>query len=140
MAFEIDKVDIWVGQLSDRPRALMKKLEVLTAAGANLEFVVARSDKRGKAVAFLAPLKGTAQLRAGEAAGFSAAARLHTLRVVGPNQAGLGEKITRALADERLNLRGLSVSVIGDRCATYLRFSNDADMRKARQALRRTLR
>ena len=50
MAFEIDKVDVWVAEMSDRPRALMKKLEVLTEAGANLEFVIARPAKRGKAI------------------------------------------------------------------------------------------
>lgn len=140
MAFEIEKVDVWMGRLSDRPRALMKKLEVLTTAGANLEFVVARAAARGKAVAYLAPLKGPVQVRAAQEAGFSKAARLHTLRIVGPNQAGLGEKITRALADEKLNLRGISVSVIGNRSATYIRLANAADARKARQALKRTLR
>ena len=63
MAFEISKVDIWAGELPDRPRALMTSLTVLSKAGANLEFVIARRDKRGKAVVFMAPLKGTAQIR-----------------------------------------------------------------------------
>lgn len=139
MAFEIDKVDVWVAEMSDRPRALMKKLEVLTEAGANLEFVIARSAKRGKAVVFLAPLKGAAQLRAAEETGFRKTS-MHALRVVGPNQAGLGERITRTLADERLNMRGLSAAVIGNRSATYIRFANVADARKARQALKRALR
>ncbi|MFH1748837.1 MAG: amino acid-binding protein [Planctomycetota bacterium] len=140
MIFEISKVDIWVAQLSDRPRVLMKTLALLTQAGANLEFVIARPDKRGKAMVFLAPLKGVAQLQAAEEAELSKATRMHTLRIVGPNQVGLGERITRALADDKLNIRGLSAAVIGIKSVTYIRFANADDLRKAVQVLRRVLR
>jgi len=140
MAFEINKVDIWVGGLPDRPRALMKRLAVLSKAGANLEFVIARQDKRGKAVVFMAPLKGTAQIRAAAEAELSKAARMHALRVEGPNRPGLGELITRALGDEGLNLRGLSAAAIGGRSVTYLRFRNSDDVQRARRALQRVLR
>lgn len=140
MTFEIEKADIWVAQLSDRSRALMKMLKALTEAGADLEFVIARRDKRGKAVVFVAPLTGATQLQAAEEAGLSKAVRMHTLRIVGPNQAGLGERITGALADEKLNLRGLSAAVIGGRSVTYIRFVNADDAQKARQALKRVLR
>jgi len=140
MAFEISKVDVWVGDLPDRPRALMRKLEVLSKAGANLEFVIARPAKRGKAVVFMVPLKGAAQIRAAEEVRLSKAAGMHTLRVEGPDQPGLGERITRALADEGLNLRGLSAAVIGGRSVTYLRFASSEDGRTAKRALRRVLR
>ena len=140
MAFEIGKVDVWVGELSDRPRALTKKLEILTQAGANLEFVIARRDKRGKAVVFMSPLTGVAQVNAAKEVGLSKASRMHTIRVVGPNQAGLGEQITRALAERGLNLRGLSAAVIGGRSITYIRLSNVDDARTARQALKTLLR
>jgi hypothetical protein len=140
MPFDISKVDIWVGELPDRPRVLMTKLEVLSQAGANLEFVIARPDKRGKAVVFMAPLKGAVQIRAAEGLGLSKAARMHALRVEGPDQPGLGVRLTRAVADEGLNLRGLSAAVIGGRSVTYLRFANTEDARRARWALRRTLR
>ncbi|MCK4342627.1 MAG: amino acid-binding protein [Phycisphaerae bacterium] len=140
MAFEINKVDVWAGELSDSPRALLKKLELLSQAGANLEFVISRPDKRGKAVVFMAPLKGTAQIRAAAEANLAKAASMCALRVVGPNQSGLGERITRALADEGLNLRGVSAAVIGGRSVTYLRFVNADDAQRARRALRRALR
>ena len=140
MTFEISKVDIWVGGLPDRPRALMKKLAVLSQAGANLEFVIARQDKRGKAVVFMAPLKGATQIRAAAEAELSKATSMHSLRVAGPNQPGLGERITRALGDEGLNLRGLSAAAIGGRSVTYLRFRNSDDAQRARRALRRALR
>jgi hypothetical protein len=140
MAFDISKVDVWVGQLPDRPRALMVRLEILSSAGANLEFVIARRDKRGKALVFMAPLKGATQIRAAAEAHLTKAARMHTLRIEGPNQPGLGEQITRALADESLNLRGLSAAAIGGRSVTYLRFRNTDDAQRARRALRRALR
>jgi hypothetical protein len=140
MAYEVSKIDVWVGELSDRPRALMKKLEVLSKAGANLEFVIARSARPGKAVVFMAPLKGAAQIHAAEEVGLSKSSGMHTLRVEGPNRPGLGEQITRAVGYEGLNLRGLSAAVIGGRSVTYLRFTNADDARKARQALRRALR
>lgn len=140
MAFEVSKVDIWVGELPDRPRALLAKLEVLAEAGANLEFVIARRDKRGKAVVFMAPVEGAAQIRAAEEVRLKRANNMHSLRIEGPNQTGLGERITRALADEGLNLRGLSAAAIGGRSVTYLRFANAAALRTARQALRREFR
>jgi hypothetical protein len=140
MAFEISKVDIWVGELPDRPRALMKRLAVLSNAGANLEFVIARRDKRGRAVIFMAPLKGTAQIQAATEAELTKANGMHTLRVEGPNQRGLGERITRALGDEAVNLRGLSAAAIGGRSVTYLRFRNSDDAQRARRALKRALR
>jgi hypothetical protein len=140
MAFDISKIDIWAGELPDRPRALQAKLEVLAQAGANLEFVIARRGERGKAVVFMAPIKGAAQIRAAEDACLKKADSMHALRVEGPNQAGLGERITRALADAGLNLRGVSAAAISGRSVTYLRFVNAEALRTARQALRRELR
>lgn len=140
MAFEISKVDIWTGELADRPRALMRRLAVLSQAGANLEFVIVRRDRRGRAVAFIAPLKGAAQIQAAAEAEITKATSMHTLRVEGPNRPGLGELITRALGNEGVNLRGLSAAAIGGRSLTYLRFRNLDDAQRARQALKRALR
>ena len=140
MSYEISKVDIWVGEIPDRPRGFMRKLELLTQAGANLEFVIARPDKRGKAVVFLAPLQGAAQIQAAEEALLTKAARMHTLRISGPNQSGLGELITRSVADEGLNLRGLSAASIDGKSVTYLRFRNADDAERAKMALKRALR
>lgn len=140
MAFDIAKIDIWVGELPDRPRALQAKLEVLAGAGANLEFVIARRGGRGKAVVFMAPIKGAAQIRAAEDACLKKAESMYALRIEGPNQAGLGERITRALADAGLNLHGVSAAAIGGRSVTYVRFASTEALRAARQALHRELR
>jgi len=52
MAVQITKVDVWVGEIADRPGGLAEKLEVVAKAGASLEFVIARRqpDKPGTAV------------------------------------------------------------------------------------------
>jgi len=140
MAYEVGKVDIWVSEMPDRPRGLSKKLETLRTAGANLEFVIARPDKRGKALVFVAPLVGGDQLNAAREAGFEKATSMHTLRISGPNASGLGELMTRAIGDEGLNVRGLSAAAIGEQTITYFRFRNGADMEKAKMALKRALR
>jgi len=140
MPYDISKVDIWVGQLPDRPRALMKKLAILNEAGADLEFVISRPEKRGQAVVFMAPVKGATQIAAAKEAELKKAASMHTLRIVGPNEPGLGELITKSLADEGLNLRGVSAAVIGGESVTYLRFANEDGARKAAIALKRALR
>ncbi len=54
---------------------------------------------------------------------------LHSLRIEGDNQPGIGTKITRGLADAGINLRGLSAAVIGGRFIMYLALdtAKDAD-------------
>ena len=42
MAFSIHKVQVWSGELSNRPGAAAAKLEFLARAGADLEFVFSR--------------------------------------------------------------------------------------------------
>ena len=138
MAFEISKVDIWTGELADRPRALMRRLAVLSQAGANLEFVIVRRDRRGRAVAFMAPLKGAAQARAAKKAGLAQNAALAYLRVTAPNKAGLGAKIAGALGDAGLNMVGLSAAAIGRQSVCYVEVKKQ-DAAKARAALKKAL-
>ena len=42
MALQISKVDVWAGEIEDRPGGLGERLEVLSEAGAHLEFVISR--------------------------------------------------------------------------------------------------
>ena len=68
MAYKVDRVDVWAGPIKDRPGTAAKVLGALAEAGANLEFVIARRDKKGTGVIFLAPLKGVKQAKAALAA------------------------------------------------------------------------
>ena len=139
MDFKVTKVDVWAGEIADRPGTLAEKIEALTNAGANLEFVIARRDQPGKSVVFLAPLKGAAQSRAAKKAGLAKTTSLHSLRLEGPNQRGLGARITRALADAGINLRGLSAAALKRSHVTYFAFDQAEDARRAGPILKKAL-
>jgi hypothetical protein len=141
MAVQISKVDVWVGELKDRPGGLGEKLAALAEAGANLEFVISRRapERPGTGVVFLAPLRGAAQTRAAKKAGLSKATTLCSLRLEGPDRAGFGAKITQAIAEAGINMRGFSAAALGRRCVTYFAFDTDADAKKASQILKKAV-
>ncbi|MBP7937252.1 MAG: amino acid-binding protein [Phycisphaerae bacterium] len=141
MAYTITKVDVWAGSMKDQPGGLACKLETLSEAGANLEFVIARRcpDKPGTGVVFLAPLQGASQTRAARKAGLSKAASLRSIRLEGPDKPGLGTKITRLLAEAKVNLRGLSAAALNRRSVVYFAFDSAADAGKAARVLKKAL-
>ena len=63
MAYTVKKVNVWAGEIADRPGGLASTLAALQAAGSNIEFVVARRapDKPGTGVVFLTPISGVKQ-------------------------------------------------------------------------------
>jgi predicted amino acid-binding ACT domain protein len=139
MAMDVSRVDVWVAGMKDKPGALADKLAALADAGANLAFVLARRapDKPGTGVVFLAPLSGRKQLAAAKKAGFHKSRSLHSVRVQGTDKPGLGAAMTEALADAGINLRGLSATTIGRRCAVYFAFDTTADAAKAARVLKK---
>ena len=141
MAVEVSKIDVWSGEVADRAGGLADKIEAVAEAGANLEFVITRPapNQPGTSLVFMAPLRGPAQARAAKAAGLAKAPNVFTLRLEGPNQPGLGAKITRTVADAGINMRGLSGTALGRRCAVYLAFDNNADANKAHRILKQAL-
>jgi hypothetical protein len=141
MAYSIRKVDVWVGEIEDRPGGLAKKLEALAKAGASLEFIISRrtpgNPERG--VVFLTPIKGTKQNHAASEAGLNTTNSLHSIRVEGPDRPGLGIKMTRALAEAGINLRGLSAAALGRRSVSYFAFDNVEDADNAVKLLKKAL-
>jgi hypothetical protein len=138
MSLTVTKVDVWAAQIEDKPGGLAKLLGALAGAGANLECVIARRDpsKAGAGVAFLTPVKGADVRKAAKAEGLTPAENLATLKVEGNDAPGLGFKITSAIADSGVNLRGVSGAVIGRKFVVYLGFDGNADADKAARALR----
>jgi hypothetical protein len=124
--------------MKDRPGALAEKLETLSEAGANLEFVIARRthDRKKGGVVFVTPLKGAKQLRAAREAGFEKADSMHSLRVEAPDKPGVGAQITAALAELDINLRGVSAAAVGRRSVCYLAFDSAKDTERAARKLR----
>ena len=141
MAYTVKKVDVWAGEIADRPGGLAEKLTALSAAGANFEFLVSRRspDKPGTGIVFLTPIKGAKQKSAAQTAGLGTTDSLHSVRVEGPDRAGLGTKMSRALADAGINLRGISAAALGRRAVTYFAFDSAMDADSAIRVLKKAL-
>ena len=137
MAYEITKEDVWVGEIEDRAGAVAEKLEAVSRAGVDLEFLIARRapEKPGTGVLFLAPLRGEDSVRAALQAGLSQWTSASTLRVEGPDRPGLGALITWTVANEDISVRGVSGAKLGERSVFYLAFDSGTDADKASEAL-----
>jgi hypothetical protein len=141
MAYTVKKVDVWAGEIADRPGGLAEKLEALSKAGVNLEFMISRRapDKPGTGVVFVTPIKGAKQKAAAESAGLSTSGNLYSVRVEGADKAGLGSKMTRALADSGINLRGVSGAALGRKAVSYFAFDSATDADTAIRILKKAL-
>ena len=137
MPFRMHRVQVWSGECPDRPGAAAAKLELLARAGADLEFVFTRPHPAdsGASIIFLAPVAGPSQTEAARAAGLTPALDVAMVCVEGTNRPGLGFELMSQLAVAGLNLRGLSVSAVGDRFAAYLAFDNADTATQAIQVL-----
>jgi hypothetical protein len=137
----ISKADVWVATCEDRPGGLAEKLDGLAKAGANLEFILARRlhEEPAKGVVFVTPLRGAAEEQAGAKMGFKKSQNLHSVRVEGEDQAGLGAKLTLALAKEGINVRGISAARSGDRFIAYLALDSAADADRTAKRLQKPL-
>lgn len=131
MAYEVSKVDVWAADIPNRPGTLSNVLATLSDAGAELEFMIARRATDQTSRIFVAPLKGAKQQNAATAAGLKKAVGMHSLRVEGPNRAGLGAKITGAVAEQGINLRGASAAAIGKKAVFYLAVEGEDNRKKA---------
>jgi hypothetical protein len=135
----VNKVDVWSALIEDRPGALKAKLEALAMAGADLEFLIARRvhEQPGRAIVFLTPLHGQMQLQAAEKAGFKRNQSVYSVRVEGPNEPGIAYRVTTALADAGINVRGVSAGNLGKEFAMFLAFDTqqDADLAVTRLGL-----
>jgi len=140
MSLKVTKMDVWSGEIQDQPGGLSGVLRQLAEANADLEMVVARRqpDRPGAGIVFLAPVKGRKVTAAAAVAGLSPAPGVAALRVEGTNRPGLGAKMTGAIADSGINLRGLSAAVLGNRFAAYLAFDSTEDAGKAAKAIKPT--
>jgi predicted amino acid-binding ACT domain protein len=115
------------------------KLAALAAAGANLELIIARRapEQRGSGVIFVTPLKGAKQIKAADAAGFQKTESLHSIRVQGLDKPGAGAKLTRALAEAGINLRGFSAAALGKQYVTHLALDTAQDAAKTIAVLKK---
>ena len=139
MPYKIAKVDVWAADIMNRPGMLARVLEALTNAGAQLEFMVARRASETTSRVFVAPLKGKKQVQAATDVGLVPAKGMHALRVDGPDRPGLAANLTRALADQSINLRGASAAAMAKKCVIYFGFGSADDAKNAARVLKKAL-
>src|SRR3954471_20437104 len=122
MPLNVSAQIVWAGDIPDQPGGLAEKLQALAASGANLEFVIARRrpEEPGKGVVFISPVKGKRAEDAATGSGLSKAVDLPTLRIEGPDQPGIGDRMLRAISDLEINLRGVSAAAINGKFVTYI--------------------
>ena len=133
MALSVTKVELWSATMDDRAGGTADKLEPLSAAGADFEFVFARRtpEDPGRGVIYVAPIKGTKVTRAAQQAGFRKSEEVVGLRVEGSDKPGIGAKILRAMADGGISFRGLTALAIGSKFVSILALDSAADAAKA---------
>ena len=132
MPLSVRRVQVWSGEIPDRPGAAAAKLAALARAGAELEFIFTRpsSLKLGTSVIFLAPVTGPEQIQAARAADLGPALDVAMLCVEGEQRPGISSEIMSCLAIAEINLRGIAISTVGSRFAAWLAF-DDVDIATA---------
>ena len=139
MSYTIRKVEVWAGDIMNRPEMLARLLEGLAQAGAQLEFLVARRVTEKTTRVFVSPLKGKKQKQAAESVGLVPAAGMHSIRIEGPDRPGLGAEIARCVAAAGINIRGASAAAVGRKGTFYLAFKTLAEATAAAKAVRKRL-
>ncbi len=139
MPYTIKKTEVWAGDILNRPGMLARVLESLTAAGAQLEFIIARRASEKTSRVFVSPLKGKKQQNAARDVGLLPAVGINALRIEGPDRQGLGAEISRCVAAADINLRGVSVAIIGRKAIFYLAFKTEGEAKAAAKAIRKLL-
>ncbi len=139
MKLKVNRTDTWAAPIDDRPGGVADKLAALAAAGANLELIIARRapEQRGSGVIFVTPLKGAKQKKAADAAGFQKTVSLHSVRIQGLDKPGVGGKLTRALAEAGINLRGFSAAALGKQYVIHLALDTAEDAAKSVAVLKK---
>src|SRR4051794_21561700 len=137
MSFKFDRVHLWSSEVADQAGGVAGKLAFLAQAGANLEYVFTKRlpDKPGSGVIYVAPVTGASQVRAARAAGFAETDDHVVRRIEGDNQAGLAHRLTQQWAIAGISLRGLTMSVVGDKFIGYAAFDSVGDANRAAQIL-----
>jgi hypothetical protein len=137
MAVKVSKVDLWMASIDDRAGGAAEKLEPLSRAGANFDFVFTRRtpEAPGKGLMVVSPVKGTKAVQAATAAGFTKS--LLGVRVEGTDKPGITARACRMLADAGISFRALSASAHGRKFVSQIAVDSPADATKAASVLRK---
>lgn len=139
MSFQISKVDVWQGQIPDKPGTLGKALAALGQSGADLGYALAKRDDEapGNSIVFITPLKGAKQTKAAAAIGFRKSTQFHVIRVAGVDRPGLASEVAAALGDAGVNIHELTGTVLGKQVVIHVKVDSKADASKAVRTIRK---
>jgi len=139
MNLMVKRVDVWAAGIKDEPGGLAKVLDGLRAAGADLDFVVARRapEKPGTGVVFVTPLRGDREISAAATLGFNVTSSIQSVRVEGENKPGVAAVLSQKLAAAGINLHGLSAAVIWPKFIIYISMDNAEDAARATEILKK---
>ncbi len=137
MSLRIRRLEVWSGEVPDRSGAAAATLAALSRVEADLHFLFTRPhpSKPDAGMMFLSPIVGPQQERVARAAGLAPDRGTVMLCVEGDNRPGVGSQMMGWLAVAGINLRGLSISAVGDRFAAYLAFDSQESATLAQQVL-----
>jgi hypothetical protein len=139
VALHVSTVQVWAREIDDRPGALAEVLRAVAEAGGNVECAVARREPGmpGKGQVFVTLARGrNAQDAVAAAAGLNRVDDVVTLRVEGPDQPGLGGRLTGALEKAQINVRGVTASVLGGNFVCYVGLDSAHDAQAAMPAIK----
>src|SRR3954468_671313 len=102
--FTIRKFPIWSVEVDDVAGSTTGLFKILADAGADIEFSLSRplGDRAGRAILFLAPIKGKKQEDAARQANFKLRSDVIGVQIQGPSRVGGNFRLTAALAHENL--------------------------------------
>jgi hypothetical protein len=127
----VERVDVWSASIADKTGGLSWLLKGMDEAGADFNFIIARRtpENPGSGVVFVTPIRGDREVKAASTLGFSITRSVNAVCYEADNKPGATARLTRLIADAGINIRGLSVAVIGTRFVAYIGFdsTNDAE-------------
>src|SRR5262245_4481236 len=137
MAVSVKKVALWRGQIENRPGALARTLEPLSAAKADLQVLMGYHEPgQNQAVVELYPVSGSKATAAAQRSGLGPAAQ-PALLVSGDNGPGIGHRMARALGEAGININFLVAQATGRKYSMVFGFDNDQDAANAAKLIKK---
>jgi hypothetical protein len=126
-------VNVWSASVADKTGGLSWLLKGMDEAGADFNFIIARRtpENPGSGVVFVTPIRGDREVKAASTLGFSLTRSVDAVCYEADNKPGATARLTGLIADAGINIRGLSVAVIGTRFVAYIGFDSTKDAETA---------
>jgi hypothetical protein len=139
MAVTVKPITLWRRELQDRPGALADSLAPLADGGVDVQVLMAYRfpGEPDRAAVELFPITGKRAAAAAERGGFSEAS-IPALLVEGDNAPGLGQRMSRAIADAGINMDFVVTQVIGRKYSSVFGFSSQEDAQRAATLIKQT--